>query len=36
MAFNDLQEYGSENATRAAGKYSQKGKTYEMVDGDIA
>ena len=36
MAFNDLKEAGSENACRANGKLVQKGKTYEMVDGDIA
>lgn len=36
MAFDDLKEAGSENACRANGKLAQKGKTYEMVDGDIA
>ncbi|KDN53278.1 hypothetical protein K437DRAFT_253298 [Tilletiaria anomala UBC 951] len=36
MAYNDLKEHGSENGCKAAGKYVQKGKTYEMVDGDIA
>lgn len=36
MAFEDLKEAGSENACRANGKLAQKGKTYEMVDGDIA
>ncbi|WFD08115.1 hypothetical protein MVES1_003484 [Malassezia vespertilionis] len=36
MSFEDLKAAGSENAVRAAGKLSQKGKTYEMVDGDIA
>ncbi|KAE8209609.1 hypothetical protein CF319_g5807 [Tilletia indica] len=36
MAFEDLKEYGSEAGCKAAGKYVQKGKTYEMVDGDIA
>jgi hypothetical protein len=32
---SDLVEYGSENAVKAAGKYRQQGKTYEVVDGDI-
>lgn len=36
MAFDDLKEAGSESACRANGKLAQKGKTYEMVDGDIA
>ena len=36
MAFEDLKAAGSENACRANGKLAQKGKTYEMVDGDIA
>ncbi|WFD34138.1 hypothetical protein MCUN1_000973 [Malassezia cuniculi] len=36
MSFKDLQEAGSENACRANGNIAQKGKTYEMVDGDIA
>lgn len=36
MSFEDLREYGSEAAVKAAGKYHQKGKTYEMQDGDCA
>ncbi|TBU52534.1 cytoplasmic protein [Dichomitus squalens] len=36
MSFDDLKEYGSETAVKAAGKLKQQGKTYEMVDGDIA
>jgi len=36
MSFDDLKEYGSEAAVRAAGKYRQQGKPYEMQDGDIA
>ncbi|KAK0534737.1 hypothetical protein OC834_000296 [Tilletia horrida] len=36
MAFEDLKEHGSEAGCKAAGKYVQKGKTYEMIDGDIA
>ncbi|PWN48718.1 hypothetical protein IE53DRAFT_370369 [Violaceomyces palustris] len=36
MSYDDLKEYGNEAAVKAAGKYVQKGKTYEMVDGDIA
>ena len=36
MAYDDLKEYGTEAGCKAAGKYVQKGKTYEMVDGDIA
>lgn len=35
MSYADLKEYGSENAVKTAGKLAQKGKTYEMVDGDI-
>lgn len=35
FAFDDLKELGSESAVQAAGKVSQIGKTYEMVDGDI-
>lgn len=33
FTYNDLKEYGSENAVKAAGKLMQKGKPYEMVDG---
>ncbi|VDC03649.1 unnamed protein product [Peniophora sp. CBMAI 1063] len=36
MSYNDLHEYGSESAVKAAGKLRQQGKPYEMVDGDIA
>lgn len=33
--FADLQQYGSEAAVKAAGKYMQKGKDYVVEDGDI-
>jgi obg-like ATPase 1 len=33
--YDDLKELGTEAAVQAAGKISQIGKTYEMVDGDI-
>ncbi|CAD6892092.1 unnamed protein product [Tilletia controversa] len=36
MAYEDLKEHGSEAGCKAAGKYLQKGKTYEMIDGDVA
>ncbi|THH07743.1 hypothetical protein EW146_g9220 [Bondarzewia mesenterica] len=36
MAYEDLKEYGSESAVKAAGKLRQQGKPYEMIDGDIA
>ncbi|KAI0636143.1 P-loop containing nucleoside triphosphate hydrolase protein [Trametes polyzona] len=36
MSYDDLREYGSEAAVKAAGKLRQQGKPYEMVDGDIA
>jgi len=36
MSYEDLKEYGSEGAVKAAGKLRQQGKPYEMVDGDIA
>lgn len=36
MAYDDLKEYGSEAAVKAAGKLRQQGKPYEMIDGDIA
>lgn len=36
MSYDDLHEYGSESAVKAAGKLRQQGKPYEMVDGDIA
>lgn len=35
MAYADLKEYGTEVAVKAAGKLMQKGKPYEVVDGDI-
>ncbi|SCV74671.1 BQ2448_7700 [Microbotryum intermedium] len=35
MSFADLKEYGTEAAVKAAGKMMQKGKPYEIVDGDI-
>ncbi|KAH9933656.1 P-loop containing nucleoside triphosphate hydrolase protein [Epithele typhae] len=36
MSYEDLREHGSEAAVKAAGKLKQQGKTYEMIDGDIA
>ncbi|KAL9714280.1 hypothetical protein Ac2012v2_002593 [Leucoagaricus gongylophorus] len=36
MSYEDLKEYGSEAAVKAAGKLRQQGKPYEMIDGDIA
>jgi len=36
MTYADLKEHGSEGAVKAAGKYRQQGKPYEMQDGDIA
>ncbi|KAA1467428.1 hypothetical protein DENSPDRAFT_862990 [Dentipellis sp. KUC8613] len=36
MSYDDLKEYGSESAVKAAGKLRQQGKPYEMIDGDIA
>ena len=35
MQFNDLKEYKSEAAVKAAGKYVQKGREYVVSDGDI-
>jgi obg-like ATPase 1 len=35
ISYADLKEYGSETAVKAAGKLMQKGKPYEVVDGDI-
>ncbi|KAM0749907.1 putative GTP-binding protein [Meredithblackwellia eburnea MCA 4105] len=35
FTYNDLIELGSEAAVKAAGKLMQKGKPYEIVDGDI-
>jgi obg-like ATPase 1 len=35
MTYDDLKELGDEEAVKKAGKMRQKGKTYEVVDGDI-
>merc|ERR1719265_937420 len=35
MAFDVLKELGSESEVKAAGKYRQEGKTYEVQDGDV-
>jgi len=35
MKYDELHELGSENAVKAAGKYRQEGKNYEVIDGDI-
>lgn len=35
MKFLDFKECGSESATKAAGKYMQKGREYVVCDGDI-
>ncbi|WRT64115.1 GTP-binding protein YchF [Kwoniella shivajii] len=35
MSYEDLKEYGTEAAVKAAGKLRQQGKPYELVDGDI-
>ena len=35
MKFVDFKECGSESATKAAGKYMQKGREYVVCDGDI-
>ncbi|GBF92492.1 obg-like ATPase [Raphidocelis subcapitata] len=35
MKYDELKELGSENAVKAAGKYRQEGKNYEVHDGDI-
>merc|ERR1711920_751546 len=35
MAFDILKELGSESEVKAAGKYRQEGKTYEVQDGDV-
>merc|ERR1712188_52161 len=35
MAYSDFNEAGSETACAAAGHKHQKGKTYEVIDGDI-
>jgi len=35
MGYADLKELGSEGAVKAAGKFRQEGKAYEVLDGDI-
>lgn len=35
MAFEELKEKGTENAMKAAGRYRQEGKGYEVQDGDV-
>jgi len=35
MKFEEFKELGSESAVKAAGKYKQEGKNYEVCDGDI-
>jgi len=35
MAYSDLKELGNEAAVKAAGKYRQEGKNYEVSDGDV-
>merc|ERR1719453_1436518 len=35
MAFDVLKELGTEAEVKAAGKYRQEGKTYEVSDGDV-
>jgi len=35
MAFDELKKEGSEAAMKAAGKWRQEGKTYEVKDGDV-
>mmetsp|Transcript_31801 Transcript_31801/g.69535 ORF Transcript_31801/g.69535 Transcript_31801/m.69535 type:complete len:404 (+) Transcript_31801:70-1281(+) len=35
MAFDELKEKGSEGAMKAAGRYRQEGKGYEVQDGDV-
>ena len=35
MHYDELKELGSESAVKAAGKYRQEGKNYEVLDGDI-
>lgn len=35
MTFDELKEKGSENAMKAAGRYRQEGKLYEVQDGDV-
>lgn len=35
MKYDEFKESGSESAMKAAGKYRQEGKNYEVTDGDI-
>jgi obg-like ATPase 1 len=35
MKYDELKELGTEAAVKAAGKYRQEGKNYEVHDGDI-
>lgn len=35
MHYDELKELGTEGAVKAAGKYRQEGKMYEVLDGDI-
>jgi len=35
MKFDEFKELGSESAAKAAGKYRQEGKNYQVCDGDI-
>ena len=35
MHYDELHELGNESAVKAAGKYRQEGKNYEVVDGDV-
>ena len=35
MSFDDLKEHGTEAAVKAAGRYRQEGKAYEVQDGDV-
>jgi len=35
MKFTDLDEHGSEADLKAEGLYLQKGRDYEVLDGDI-
>lgn len=36
MKYEDFKEHGTETGVKSAGKYKQQGKTYRVVDGDIA
>merc|ERR1719272_814318 len=35
MSYSDLKELGTEALVKAAGKYRQEGKLYEVQDGDV-